>query len=130
MAFTRSVGLVVLALMTSTSTRGQALSPNKLSVDLKTALSLMQQNNCPPAMSPMVKEACQQQLSYTSNRLRVLGRVTSTTYLGTQQVRSPSLNRDVPAALFRVTFQSGGTTTWTIAEDEHGQITVFWTPGF
>src|SRR5262249_7859043 len=131
MAFTRSVALIVLALITATSTRGQAPpNVNKLSADLKNALSLMQQNNCPPAMSPMVGEACRQQLSYTSNRLRTFGRVTSTAYLGTQQVRSPSLNRDVPTALFKVTFQSGGPTTWAIAEDEHGQINVFWTPGF
>jgi hypothetical protein len=79
---------------------------------------------CPEAvMSPMLLDACEQQLSANRRMLSELGKIKGATYRGLQE-----LPQGVKAEAYRVDFEKGS-MTWLASLDSEGKLLVLWSNG-
>lgn len=87
------------------------------------ALEAAANEECPDSiMSPMLLDACEQQMPGIGRRIASLGPIQEARYRGTQPTQMG------PAEVYGVHFQHGR-MTWMINTGTDGKILVFWTPG-
>jgi len=110
-----SVSCVTLGVAAQQSGQNQQL--------LVQALEASAQGECPESiMSPLLVDACEQQMPTLGSSLAQLGEIRDTKYRGVQQTQAG------PAEVYRVVFQNGQ-MTWMINTGSDGKIVVLWSPG-
>jgi hypothetical protein len=79
--------------------------------------------DCPGnLMSPLLKDACEDQMSKMRPRFDALGAIKGAEYRGIQQTPNG------PAEAYRVTFENGH-MSWIISTGADGKIVILWSPG-